>query len=215
MCLGHRSTPSSTNLSSTPSCTHHHADRTGNFERGIDTLHTPIGWNKDTQAQIAFSIAAREACVDVAAIYQAVDELNQILPSTITQRLPPANVARMALYKRDHIAQRMVELRSVLPKGDLGQVVAGCPSVLWWPMKQIESTLQELRCLFGGTEDDSEGLMALLEAQPVLLEPGVAGSVCEEMERLFGVGEDPAKRLRMLVRNPSLVLSLMPLHAQV
>lgn len=193
-------------------------DRSGNFQRGIDTLHEPIGWTKETQAQLAFSIVAREAGIDdVGIVHQAVEDLHLILPSTMTQRLaamPPANVARMALYKLDHIAQRMVALRSLWPdKGDLGHIVAGCPSLLWCPMQQIQEVVDESHRLLG--EGNHDGLMMLLEAQPVLLEPGVAAAVCIELERLFGVGEDPPKRLRMLLRDPSLVLSLMPLHAQV
>lgn len=150
--------------------------------------------------------------MDEATVHTSVNELHALLPffSARLAAMPPADVARMALTRLDAIAACLLALRQLLPQGDLGRIVAGCPQLLTQPLEEPRATLAHVQGLLGG----GEGLMALLKQQPALLEPGVAATVCEELERLFGV-EDVAGRVRMLQRDPSLVVALQPLRNQV
>ena len=60
---------------------------------------------------------------------------------------------------------------------------------------------------------DADDISALVEAAPVLLQPGTCKDVMSEMQRLFGC-KGEAAAVQLLQRNPSLVWSCQSLSHQ-
>ncbi|BDA50236.1 hypothetical protein COCOBI_15-3650 [Coccomyxa sp. Obi] len=161
-----------------------------------------LKWGDSAQTQLLKIYAARELGKDVPWVEEQLTFLSDTLPDLVNKLSRMKAGLLLALVKDTQaIANKMVQLKALLPSINTSLLVAGCPSLLvTHDIQTLEKNLTNLR----GTVEGRANVERLVEREPMLLLVNVDALVAEA-ERLLPSGHDP---VAYLVANPGTLLDM-------
>ncbi|CAL8465256.1 g4791 [Coccomyxa elongata] len=161
-----------------------------------------LKWGDSAQTQLLKIYAARELRKDVPWVDEQLAFLSDTLPDLVNKlSRMKAGLLLELVEDTQAVANKMVQLKALLPSIDTSLLVAGCPSLLvTHDIHTLEENFRKLR----GTVEGRANVERLVEREPMLLLVS-ADALVAEAERLLPSGQDP---VAYLVANPGTLLDM-------
>lgn len=123
------------------------------FHIGFQINERNLLWDESAQRRLVKIGVAQKLDVTVEVVEERLLQLSAVLPDLMVNKLESMKVDLLAALCRDpgHTAQRLVELRTLLPTIDVAQLVASAPWLMTLQsMENLAQQVQKLRQVMQG-----------------------------------------------------------------
>ncbi|KAK9813660.1 hypothetical protein WJX73_002170 [Symbiochloris irregularis] len=168
----------------------------------FDLRERDSAWLDSQQAALVKAFAQKELNMDSEELEELLTQLSTLLPDIggRVSAMRPKNLAAL-LRDKDKVAERLVQLRQLLPELDVSALVARQPDLL---AQEPETVKHNLETVASTLNVQPEGLQDLLSQQAWFVDPEHVNHVLDELSRLM-----PGKDARQfLVADPSWLLKV-------
>ncbi|CAG9466665.1 unnamed protein product [Pedinophyceae sp. YPF-701] len=194
-------------------------DALGNLDSSIENLRVPAAWaGMDGGARMLLALGAvsRELGVSEARLLEGLDKLVALIPEVRNAGVPEGSVFRMAADV-EHIAERLVHLKAIMPGANAGLVAARFPAVLKEPLADVQRRVDVARGVLlpragrDAARSDDARFWEAVERCPGILDVDVLPGAVQELARLMPHERDV---LKLLSGSPQMFVAAQGLAAQ-